>query len=83
MEDGKPKIVYATYDWDNTIVIDLKKRANPARSYLHELVHKHLGQDAPEKEVIKTERRLWRKLTQFERWLVYHRLFTQAWRNGE
>ena len=55
-------VVHATYDWEHTIVIDLRRRANPARSFLHESFHRYLGIDASETTVIEAERKLWRKL---------------------
>ena len=72
-----------TYDWEHTIVIDLKKRNNAGRVFLHELVHRYLGIDASETTVIETERKLWRKLTTYERWLVYHLLFRRQWKEEE
>ena len=74
-------VVHGTYDWEHTIVIDLKKRVNPARVFCHELVHRHLGIDASETSVIALERKLWRRLTQYERWLVYWVLFHKEWKD--
>ena len=73
--------VSGTYDWEHTIVLDLRKNTNPARNFLHELLHRYLGQDVSETEVIRQERKLWRSMTQYERWLTYRILFGRDWKD--
>ena len=79
-ENGRPVFGRCIVD-EKLILIDLKKGVIPSRTYLHELVHLFY-EDMSETDVIQFERKLWRKLTQYERWIVNRRLFTQDWRDA-
>lgn len=64
-------------DW-SVIQIDLCKPVNPAQTYLHELIHiKH--PDWSETKVRKAETRIWKKLTQQERFGLYKELFNRSY----
>ena len=67
---------------NKVIYIDLKKDSLPSRNLLHELFHlRFTDEEMNERAVILAERRLWRSLSYFERWLVNHKLFFQQWRD--
>ena len=60
------------------IKIDLKKGVNPARTYLHELIHiKYPGWT--ESKVRMTERLMWAKFDQERRFKVYRELFNRVY----
>lgn len=81
LKDGSTRIYFGEYDDGiNTITIDLRKGANPARTFLHELIHKKYS-GMSETEVTLLERKLWRNATQFQRREVYRILFLRDWIN--
>jgi hypothetical protein len=64
------------------IKIDLKRNANPVHTYLHELLHnKH--PEWSETKVMRTERKLWKRLTQKQAYLLGKRLFNRKWKTEE
>lgn len=65
----------------DVIRIDLRRVANPARSFLHELIHLKLT-ELSETQVLRMETRMWKKFKQHERWMVYRRLFRKGWESG-
>jgi len=77
------EVVYGQQDSRRAIgiiFVDLRRRANPARTYLHELIHHYFGSSWAETQVIQYERELWNKLTQEERFNVYAHLFRRRFR---
>lgn len=65
----------------DVIRINLKRKTEPARSLLHELIHLHCP-ELSEADVLLVERKIWHKLTQYERWMVYRRMFRKGWEGG-
>lgn len=71
-----PKWIYG--ECSDEIWIDLKKRANPGYTFIHELCH-YFHPDWSETKVIREARKIWKSLTQRERFTLYHKLFGK-WR---
>jgi hypothetical protein len=65
----------------DVIRIDLRRKTEPARSFLHELLHLYFPEMA-ETQVGRLESRIWKTLNQHERWMVYRRLFRKGWEGG-
>lgn len=66
---------YADYDEDTkTIRIDLHNNVPPGRKFLHEILHKCFP-DMSEAEASKKESKIWKKLTQKQKVLLYRKLF--------
>ena len=61
---------------EGEVKIDLKRNANPVRTYLHELIHLENPRWS-ETKVLQTERRLWKRMTQEEVFLLGKRLFSR------
>ena len=61
------------------IRIDLKKNTNHARVFLHELGHIFYTTWS-ETRIIKWEVKVWRGLTQRERFALYKKMFNRKWR---
>jgi hypothetical protein len=59
---------------DRTISIDISKGGNPARTYVHELIHLW-DSNLSEKRVLHKEYRFWCRLTARHKILVYSCLF--------
>lgn len=64
------------------VIIDLTKNTNYAKVYLHECIHL-LRPEWSETRVMMGERRLWRKLTGRERFLLNRKLFRRAFNSGD
>lgn len=58
-----------------------RPRVPPAQIFLHECLH-HLYPDWPERKVLATERRMWRRLTTHQRYRLYRKLFNRPYQNG-
>lgn len=63
------------------IAVGAKRRVSPAQIYLHECLHV-LYPKRSEKWVLALERRMWRKLTNYQRYLLYHKLFAKHYRTN-
>ena len=64
---------------DAVISIDLLKRTDPARVFLHELLHRTYL-DRSEYAILALERHMWTHSSQRERYLLYRTLFMRKWR---
>ena len=63
------------------IVIDLNcRRLSPAQVYLHECVHA-LYPKWLERKVLTTERRMWKRLTRKQKFLLNRKLFHRSFRD--
>lgn len=63
----------------NHIYIDLMHDEQPAKIFLHELIH-YIDPFLSEKEVLRLERYYWSRMTQRDRFNLYKALFSQKWR---
>ena len=66
---------------DALIFIDLQKNANPARVFLHELLHRAYPKETSEHAIMTRERRMWQRASQYERYFLYRTLFLRKWRH--
>lgn len=81
----KPKgaVGLCVYGAGARIFVALKaRRLSPAQIYLHELIHT-LFSELSEKEVLKMERSMWRRLTPHQRYLLYRKLFIHPFNTEE
>lgn len=66
---------------DGWIFIAIKPRKlSPAQVYLHELLHV-VYPAWPERKVLRYERSIWRKLTVYQRFRLYRKLFSRPFRS--
>jgi len=70
---------YGETDFE-TISIDLGKNANVGRTYVHEAVH-IIFPEFSEKEVLRTEREVWKSLTPKQKFFIYKRVFNRRYRH--
>jgi len=64
------------------VIIDLKTNTNPIRTYLHELLHLE-HPTWSETRILKAERRIWKKMTHEEIFLLGKRLFSRKFERWE
>lgn len=62
------------------ITIDLSAHANPARIYLHELLHIY-NPDWGERRVLNEERRMWKAMSTKQKHALYQELFRKQYRS--
>ena len=70
------------FDGDNiphSIYVNLMTQANPARTFLHELLH-YLHPEWSETRVLREEGKRWAKLDTKGRFMLYRRLFNRKFR---
>ena len=64
------------------VAIDIKRNANPVRTYLHELLHlKH--PDWSETRVMNYERKTWKRMTYKQAFALGKRLFNRGFEEAE
>ncbi len=66
-------------DTDFEIWIDLHKEANPARVFLHELLHRMYPHES-ETNIRLRETKMWRRMSEYQRFALYRNLFSRKWR---
>jgi hypothetical protein len=76
-----PRYVFGMCDFTD-IWIDLRKGANPAYTFIHELCHLY-HPDWSETKVIKESRKIWKKMSQRQRFELYKKLFNRKWVQDE
>lgn len=73
---------WCEYSREGVISIDLTKRNNPGRVYVHEAIHA-LHPDWAETRILYWERKIWNSLTARQKFLVYRKLFHRQFRDRE
>jgi len=63
---------------DHDIWVDLSKNTNPARTFLHELLHFKYPEKS-ERAIKHLEKRIWDNMSQKERYNLFRCLFSKKW----
>jgi hypothetical protein len=78
-----PRRTFGLSEWvTREVVIDLRKEANPVKTYLHELLHITFPL-VREAEIERETNRIWREMSDRERFALGRRLFMRPYRSSD